>query len=132
MTDDTKHCPSCGAPVRTGGSNVHWNAAISAALSAIETSDYACDDSGVGANNNALESVEKLLMTDMTKEEMLPGAIDSAWPARDVVQKLVDAADVLLNDKSYDGHGYEEIFAARAVAKEWLGVTADPPARVLG
>lgn len=35
--------------------------------------------------------------------------LNNAWPLKDVLQKLVDAAEILLHKKSYDGHGYEEI-----------------------
>ena len=40
------------------------------------------------------------------------------WPLKDVLNKLVEAADILLNDRSYDGHGYEQINAARDKAVE--------------
>ena len=49
-----------------------------------------------------------------------PGCAASPWPARDVVEKLVEATDILLNEKDYDGHGWEEIVAAQTVAKSWL------------
>ncbi len=54
-------------------------------------------------------------------EKVEPGAIDTPWPARDVVAKLVEAADILLDDKNYDGHGWETIHQARQVAREFLG-----------
>jgi len=31
------------------------------------------------------------------------------WPARDVMTKLADAAEILLQRHDYDGHGYEQI-----------------------
>ena len=34
---------------------------------------------------------------------------DTPWPLPDVVRKLADAADILLNQYDYDGHGYEQI-----------------------
>ena len=37
-----------------------WNAAIDAATSAIEGADHNDDDSGLGANCNAMVAVEKL------------------------------------------------------------------------
>lgn len=38
-----------------------WNAAIEAAMLAVENADYAGDDYGIAANNNAYESVERLI-----------------------------------------------------------------------
>lgn len=55
------------------------------------------------------------------------GGLDSAWPARDVVAKLVAAAVILLDDHDYDGHGWEEINAARDVARRHLRATAKKP-----
>lgn len=45
---------------------------------------------------------------------------ENAWPARDVLIKLVEAADLLLDHCNYDGDGHEEIGAARAAAREHL------------
>ena len=39
---------------------------------------------------------------------------------RDVLGKLVEAASVLLDDKDYDGHGWELIYEAREQARAWL------------
>lgn len=58
------------------------------------------------------------------------GGIDSPWPAADVVRKLADAADILLGQHDYDGHGWEEIWAASDVARRWLVKNAAPQARV--
>ena len=54
-----------------------------------------------------------------------PGGIATPWPARDVVDKLAEAASILLVDKDYDGHGWELIDTAMKVAQAWLRV---PPA----
>ena len=40
------------------------------------------------------------------------------WPVKDVLGKLVEAANILLNDHDYDGHGWEEINVARDKAIE--------------
>ncbi len=40
------------------------------------------------------------------------------WPLRDVLTKLADAADILLRDHDYDGHGHEEIAVCRDRARE--------------
>lgn len=42
------------------------------------------------------------------------------WPLRDVLSKLTDAAETLLNQYTYDGHGYEEINACIVRAKAIL------------
>ncbi len=64
----------------------------------------------------------------------------NAWPVNDVLSKLVEAAEILLHQCDYDGHGYEEIAEAVQRAKQlavsenfgaedvrrlqdWLGVT---------
>ena len=44
----------------------------------------------------------------------------SPWPMTDVLAKLCEAADILLDHKSYDGHGHELIDAARREAREYL------------
>ena len=46
---------------------------------------------------------------------------DQPWPLRDVVLKLCDAAEILLHEKNYDGHGHEEISRALKVGREWAG-----------
>lgn len=42
------------------------------------------------------------------------------WPSRDVLGKLVEAAETLMNQYSYDGHGYEQITEAVKRAKEMI------------
>ncbi len=49
-----------------------------------------------------------------------PCSVTSPWPAKDIVRKLVEATDILLNDKDYDGHGWEQIHIAQQKAKRWL------------
>lgn len=46
--------------------------------------------------------------------------MDEPWPLRDILAKLVEAADILLDDKDYDGHGWEEIAGCRDRAKAIL------------
>lgn len=38
----------------------------------------------------------------------------------DVISKLLEATDILLDQKNYDGHGYELIDAARREAREFF------------
>ena len=47
-------------------------------------------------------------------------SIADAWPPRDVVEKLCQAADMLLNDYNYDGHGHEEMSIAVERGWEWI------------
>lgn len=44
--------------------------------------------------------------------------LSNPWPLKDVLSKLIEAADILLHKKDYDGHGHEEIFIAVQRAKE--------------
>ena len=41
--------------------------------------------------------------------DSLPLDGDKAWDTLSVIAKLVEAADILLHKKDYDGHGWEEI-----------------------
>jgi len=50
----------------------------------------------------------------------MESGLDRPWPLRSVLAKLVEAADILLDRHSYDGHGWEEIAEARASARELL------------
>lgn len=63
---------------------------------------------------------------EMSSQRLVPVdlMLDSAWPLRDIVAKLVDAANILLIDKDYDGHGWELISGAKKRAEQWL--TAAP------
>ncbi len=54
------------------------------------------------------------------------GSADSPWPAREVVAKLVESADILLDEHDYDGHGHELISYARQVARDWLRKNGKP------
>jgi hypothetical protein len=49
--------------------------------------------------------------------------MDQPWPLRDAVAKLVGAVDHLLTDHLCDGHGYEEVIAARDVCLAFLAAT---------
>jgi transcriptional regulator with XRE-family HTH domain len=35
--------------------------------------------------------------------------LDSSWSLKDVLKKLIEASEILLHQKNYDGHGWEEI-----------------------
>jgi len=54
------------------------------------------------------------------QSEELPLDNDKAWNTHDVIAKLVEAADILLHKKDYDGHGWEEIEICYKRGKELL------------
>lgn len=56
------------------------------------------------------------------RAESLPGATNTAWPTRDVVQRLADFADYQLRERGYDGHGWEELQRCRDTALAWLAL----------
>jgi transcriptional regulator with XRE-family HTH domain len=35
--------------------------------------------------------------------------LDNSWSLKDVLKKLIEASEILLHQKNYDGHGWEEI-----------------------
>jgi hypothetical protein len=55
------------------------------------------------------------------REELaaLKAASSVPWPINDAIIKLTEAAAILLDEKSYDGHGHEEIRAALNAAKDY-------------
>ncbi len=68
--------------------------------------------------SNTNQSLEQELQT-------LKGLNDS-WPLKDILKKLIEGADILLNKKDYDGHGWEEISLARKMAKDKLKALLTP------
>lgn len=40
------------------------------------------------------------------------------WPTHDVLAKLIEAAEILLHEKNYDGHGWELIEGCVRYGKE--------------
>ncbi len=64
-----------------------------------------------------------------------PGAIDTPWPARDVVAELARAVRHLHDSHNCDHHGYEVTMQAAQTAEDWLALPAlaqptSPPHRV--
>lgn len=45
---------------------------------------------------------------------------ETPWPLEEFVAKLCEAADILLDERSYDGNGHELIDAARRNARDFL------------
>lgn len=82
------------------------------------------------------ESTQKLLLGRARREmktarsaptgsASLPPMMDEPWPLRDILAKLVEAADILLDEKDYDGHGWEQIAGCRDRAKAILATQND-------
>ena len=62
--------------------------------------------------NGAVDQYLKSINTHDAKHLLaysLPLDGDRAWDTISVLEKLVEAADILLHKKDYDGHGWEEI-----------------------
>jgi hypothetical protein len=53
--------------------------------------------------------------------------MDQPWPLYDVVAKLIEATEHLLNDHSCDRHGYEEFRTAVIKGKEYLDKIKETP-----
>lgn len=64
-----------------------------------------------------IETLEKRL----NKLDRLTG-MSTPWPIQSRLQKLCESADILLDDKSYDGHGWELIHEAREQARARIAV----------
>lgn len=62
-----------------------------------------------------------------TDNSIVPGGINTSWPARDVVQRPADFADNRLREHDYDGHGWEELQRCRDIAYAWLALPDDGP-----
>ena len=56
------------------------------------------------------------------RQELL--ALGTPYPVHSMLAKLADAADILLREKDYDGHGHEEIGCARDAARAYLAKAA--------
>lgn len=57
-------------------------------------------------------------MEEYAKQHEKLLGLDQAWPLKDVLKKLTEATHILLHEKDYDGHGWEEIEACLIRAKE--------------
>lgn len=45
---------------------------------------------------------------------------NTAWTLNDIIKKLCEATDILLHEKDYDGHGYEEMQICLTLAQKYL------------
>ena len=65
-------------------------------------------------------STKPLVMSSLPIAEII-GA-DQPWSLYDVLNKLIEASDILLHKKNYDGHGWEEIYHAAKRARYIAGL----------
>ena len=45
---------------------------------------------------------------------------NESWPTKDILKKLIEASNILLIEKDYDGDGYEKIEYAKREAKKLI------------
>lgn len=62
-------------------------------------------------------------LVEVTRQRDEALRMDTPWPIPEVLRKLADAADILLHQRNYDGHGHEEIGHARDAARAFLAAT---------
>jgi hypothetical protein len=55
------------------------------------------------------KQIPQLLETAVMPSLQSVLAMDNAWCLKDVMKKLIEASEILLHQKNYDGHGWEEI-----------------------
>lgn len=72
----------------------------------------------VFASNNWLKELEGYFFTPEEANKIF--GLQEAWPLVDVLKKLTEASDILLKQKNYDGHGWEEIYHATEKAKQYI------------
>ena len=49
-------------------------------------------------------------MKTLTREQIIEVfGLDNPWTLKDVLNKLIEASEILLHKKNYDRHGWEEI-----------------------
>lgn len=54
------------------------------------------------------------------KEELM--GLENAWSLKHILEKLIEASNILLHEKDYDGHGWELIDKAKEEAKKTLNL----------
>lgn len=72
---------------------------------------------GFDTKEEAIEAWNTQTSATWTTE---PPTEDTAWSIRDSILKLIEAANILLNDCNYDGDGYEQIVCARDAALNYV------------
>ena len=81
----------------------------------------------VALEMNKLQSVEI-----SGESNLLSLGMDQPWSMRECIKKLIGAAGILLDQKSYDGHGHEEIREAQIQAYKYLNEQPKQPVEISG
>lgn len=74
-------------------------------------------DDGHGEIETYEAWLERQLLSRIERLEEIVGA-GKPWPLNDVLKRLIDAGEILLHKKGYDGTDHEEIFGCVQRAKE--------------
>ncbi len=96
---------------RTAGGGREWGVLLPAAMRRIdelEAIDLRPACLSVGELAGKYEELRGILL------------LEQPWPLRDSLLKLIEAAEILLNEKNYDGDGWEQIQHAAEAAKKAL------------
>jgi hypothetical protein len=64
---------------------------------------------GTPAELKSIFAAGKIIGLQSGQEPPLPTEEGKAWNTASVLAKLIEAADILLHEKNYDGHGWEQI-----------------------
>lgn len=65
-----------------------------------------------------MDKVIKILSRLPQREVSMPLGLDNPYPLKSVLEKLIEATEILLHQKSYDGPNYEELEMCVRRAKE--------------
>lgn len=68
----------------------------------------------------SVDNAEDRVLCLFSVSGQLPLDNGKSWNTHDVIAKLIEATDILLHRKDYDGHGWEEIEICYQRGKEIL------------
>lgn len=115
MSDTFKPGEDCFAP---GVCRFHDSCRRPDSECGVDSSEHLCSPA---AEMQRRPKAERPRSPD-TRDALLDKGTDGPWPLRDVIEKLTEAATILLDEKDYDGHGWELIAGCRDRAREILGI----------
>lgn len=84
-------------------------------------------DEILGHVKSAQKNCSHLIERERTANEPLSEGMDTPWPLRDVLAKLIEATEHLLDDHACDTHGHEEYRAAVNAGKKLAEQRASQP-----
>lgn len=75
-----------------------------------------------GGKKAILNELAELIISNQSNKDNVDVPLNNGepWNTHDVIAKLIEAADILLHKKDYDGHGWEEIEICYNKGKELL------------